>query len=108
MIGRGSDGRPRPRASATEESRMVSQRSHVVRFRLRSPITGIEGLFSGRMKTVRIPAGETITVHDEPVERSWVLSGEWNGRRIAIFADDIESSGELVARRWVESDPNTE
>jgi hypothetical protein len=76
-------------------------------FRLSADTIGIEG-FNGRRAAVQIPAGSVITVESGPrPDDQRMVEVQWDGRRLVMFAEDIEQRGERSARSQTDPGPIT-
>jgi hypothetical protein len=73
----------------------MSPISYPQRFRLKSPIIAV-AIKDGRRKVLQLPAGSEITVLDgiEPIAHNRMVSSEWNGELIQVFAVDVYERGE--------------
>lgn len=67
------------------------------RFRLSAETMGIETVNGGRA-AVQIPAGSLVTVESGPrPDDKRLVDVRWDGRRLVMFAEDIEQRGERVS-----------
>ena len=64
-------------------------------FRLREAIVAVHTASSESLTIFTVPRGAVIKVMGEP-QKSGLVDVLWNGRRIAVFLQDIESRGEVI------------
>jgi hypothetical protein len=64
-------------------------------FKLREAIVAVHTPTSESLTIFTVPRGAVIKVMGEP-QKSGLVEAVWNGRRIAVFIQDIESRGESV------------
>src|SRR5258706_2360235 len=67
-------------------------------FRLRVETCGVERLPPNRQVAINVPAGSILRVKDgsSPLDKSMVVV-LWAGRELAMFAEDLETRGDMVA-----------
>ena len=68
------------------------------RFRLKEETSAIETFGRKRLAT-EVPAGSVVTVESDPRPNGLLrmVDVRWDGRKLVMFADDIEKHGEQVA-----------
>ena len=67
------------------------------RFRLKEETSAIETFGRKRLAT-QVPAGSVVTVESDPrPDDLRMVDVRWDGRKLVMFADDIEKHGEQVA-----------
>jgi hypothetical protein len=64
-------------------------------FKLREAIVAVRTPSSESLTIFTVPRGAVIKVMGEP-QKSGLVEAIWDGRRIAVFIQDIESRGESV------------
>ena len=64
-------------------------------FKLREAIVAVHTPTSESLTIFTVPRGAVIKVMGEP-QKSGLVEAIWNGRRIAVFIQDIRSRGESV------------
>jgi len=64
-------------------------------FRLREAIVGVYSSSSESLTIITVPHGAVIKLMGEP-QKSGLVEAIWNGRRIAVFMQDIKSRGESI------------
>jgi hypothetical protein len=67
----------------------------VAMFKLREAIVAVHTTSSASPPIFTVPRGTVIKVMGEP-QKSGLVEAVWNGRRIAVFLQDIESRGEVI------------
>ena len=69
------------------------------RFRLRVPAPAIDAR-AGKRIVVTIPAGAIIEVIVGPVlDNLWMVELRWDGKVMAMFAEDLEGRGQEIVGR---------
>jgi hypothetical protein len=64
-------------------------------FKLREAIVAVHTPTSESLTIFTVPRGAVIKVMGEP-QKSGLVEAVWNGRRIAVFIQDIQSRGESI------------
>ena len=65
------------------------------RFKIKSPTVGLERP-EQHTHLLHIPAGSSVKVVSEPSGADRVVSVDWNGRAIVMFARDLVERGEPI------------
>jgi hypothetical protein len=66
-------------------------------FRLREAIVAVRSSSEENQTTITVPHGAVLKILGEP-RKSGLVEVLWNGRRIAVYLQDIKSRGELVGK----------
>jgi len=64
-------------------------------FRLREAIVALHPRSEESLTILTVPHGAVLKLLGEP-QKSGLVDVLWNGRRIAVFLQDIESRGEVI------------